>query len=215
MSSESSSALSTTVTLALGTLKHVKTFSKHIIIQVESTQDTDLAQWADIYRIYTSLKQISWCINQILGLFITCYLTAGILEYALGLDEVFIEKGDRDWTSSICIMFFFLDRCVVICLAADITRIMQKFKVWLAEKHNRLDIKSDQLYLIINELDKNVVAIKGSNVFPISYALAADVRREHLTTFSSAGCVIKFGMFHFYQQMAGMTVTYFIICVQF
>lgn len=52
---------------------------------------------------------------------------------------------------------------------------MNKLKHWLSKDENRLQLSKQELYLRINELDTNVVAVKASNVFPITYSLLANV----------------------------------------
>lgn len=54
---------------------------------------------------------------------------------------------------------------------------MESFKRWLSHEDNRQDIPGDQIPFIINELDTNSVAIKGNNVFPVTYGLVANVSR--------------------------------------
>lgn len=57
-----------------------------------------------------------------------------------------------------------------------------KLKEWLAIDENRKAIPSDLLLVIINELDTNMVAVKASGVFPITYSLAASVSLIHVLT---------------------------------
>lgn len=49
---------------------------------------------------------------------------------------------------------------------------------------NREGINSDKLVLILNDLDNNSVAIKGSKVFSLTYSLAGNVS-TYLYSFKS------------------------------
>lgn len=53
-------------------------------------------------------------------------------------------------------------------------------KEWLSEDNNRREIPTDQLQLTLNELDTHTVAIKGSNIIPVTYSLLANVCNTYL-----------------------------------
>lgn len=57
---------------------------------------------------------------------------------------------------------------------------MNCFKEWLSLEENRRNIAMDHLYIVINELDTHVVSMKGSNIFPVTYSLAAKVKYQYL-----------------------------------
>lgn len=52
---------------------------------------------------------------------------------------------------------------------------MSYLKTWLYCDSNRKNIPMDELYVTMNEVDSNIVAIKAGNVFSISYSLLANV----------------------------------------
>lgn len=149
----------------------IKFVGKHIIIEMECGHK----RWLEIYKQYLSLKQLSKMINSLVGLSVTCSLVAGILEYAIGLDEVFVEKTSAQLANSAGIIFYFFNKIAFIMISADVCRRISGFKEWLSVDENRVGIPPDQLSFIVNELDTNVVAIKGSNIFPVTHALAANV----------------------------------------
>ncbi len=144
---------------------------KHIIIEMECRHKG----WLSIYSQYLSLKQLTNMINPIIGFSVTCSLAAGVLEYAIGLDEVFVEKTASQLANSAGIIFYFFNKITFIMISADVCRKISGFKEWLSVDENRVGIPPDQLSFIVNELDTNVVAVKGSNIFPVTYALAANV----------------------------------------
>jgi len=189
---------------------------KHMIIEMEcchSHSDND-KRWLGIYKQYLSLKQLTNMINSVIGPSVTCALFAGILEYAIGLDEIFVEKSSQ-LKNSAAIIFYFLSKISFVLISADVCRKMTTFKEWLSVDENRVGIPSDQLSFIINELDTNVVAIKGSNIFPLTYGLAANVSKLlNLIAFAKVGERHHLTKMYFLLQLAGITITYFIICVQ-
>lgn len=52
---------------------------------------------------------------------------------------------------------------------------MTAFKKWILEDENREIIPPEMVPVLINELDTNVVALKGSSVFPVTLGLVANV----------------------------------------
>lgn len=52
---------------------------------------------------------------------------------------------------------------------------MNTLKAWLSKEENRRGIPFDQLHMITNELDTYAVSIKGSDIFPITHSLVANV----------------------------------------
>lgn len=60
---------------------------------------------------------------------------------------------------------------------------MCQFKVWVGNQENRslLGIDSDQLTILLNEMDSSVVSIKASGIFPITYGLLVNVSLSNET----------------------------------
>lgn len=52
---------------------------------------------------------------------------------------------------------------------------MKKLKTWLGSEENLKKMPNDVLYLSLNDVDAQLVAIRGSNVFPITYQLLTGV----------------------------------------
>lgn len=96
---------------------------------------------------------------------------------------------------------------------------VNKLKEWLIFDENPEKVPSDELLTLMNDLDNCRVAMKGSGVYPVTYSGLAKVqtliflfkwdfdRDQYFCTFSSESI-------YSFLQMAGQTVTYFIICVQ-
>lgn len=53
---------------------------------------------------------------------------------------------------------------------------MTTFSDWLTEREVRKQVPFQELYIIGKELDKNAIAIRAGDVFPITYSLVANVR---------------------------------------
>lgn len=52
---------------------------------------------------------------------------------------------------------------------------MSKWKAWLLKNENSLQIPTNEVYLIVNDIDGHSVAVKAGKVFPITYAMMATV----------------------------------------
>lgn len=49
-------------------------------------------------------------------------------------------------------------------------------KAWLATEENKAFVPHEDLELLLTELDNNTIAIKASNVFPVTFHTVAHVR---------------------------------------
>lgn len=52
---------------------------------------------------------------------------------------------------------------------------MEAFRTWIKLAENRRGLNSDELHLLIHELDAHPVSIKGSGIFPITYSVVVNV----------------------------------------
>lgn len=57
---------------------------------------------------------------------------------------------------------------------------MAKFNVWLSDEGNIRQVSSKELHTLYNELNTQVVAIKGNGVFTLTYSVVASVRFQVL-----------------------------------
>lgn len=79
--------------------------------------------WPVIHQKYESLKNLTDLINNVHGLSITCFLVVSVLEYAIGLDEFFVERKETV-CAKLVVGCFFLEKCAVVLVAADICRLV-------------------------------------------------------------------------------------------
>lgn len=56
---------------------------------------------------------------------------------------------------------------------------MKAFKIWLANEEVYRHFSTEQLFLTVNEIDTNVIAIQGSNIFPLTYSTLANVNKKN------------------------------------
>lgn len=94
---------------------------KESAVQIESLRDG--TSWKTIQQKYESLKILTDLINSVHGLSITCFLVVSVLEYAIGLDEVFVE-GTKTICGKVISVFYFVQKCVILVIAADIGRLV-------------------------------------------------------------------------------------------
>lgn len=52
---------------------------------------------------------------------------------------------------------------------------MASIKDWLAFQKNQKVVPVEQLTMVLNQIDTNAVALKGNNVFTITYSTLANV----------------------------------------
>lgn len=52
---------------------------------------------------------------------------------------------------------------------------MDSFKEWFGLERNRKNIPVEEVPFLLNEINTHAVAIKGNNIFPVTYSLAANV----------------------------------------
>lgn len=57
---------------------------------------------------------------------------------------------------------------------------MKTLKHWMSQVENRWKLRQDQVTIILNEIDDNVVSIKGSNIYPLTFSIIANVSSEIL-----------------------------------
>lgn len=53
---------------------------------------------------------------------------------------------------------------------------VEKLKQWLSNDTYRKDIPIDTLFIVVNEIDNHVIAMKGNGIFSITYSVVANVR---------------------------------------
>lgn len=91
---------------------------------------------------------------------------------------------------------------------------MNVLKLWLASEEGKRQLPSNELHIILNELDNHQVSIKAANTFPMTYTVLTHVRQFYFEL--NTCCQEKHHVTNFlYFQVVEVTVTFFIICVQF
>lgn len=146
-------------------------------------------QWLLRHRQYRALQRLVTLINAVFGTNMTLFLADAILYYSTGVFEVFVQDSKNyDGSKVFRLSFFFLNTCVILIFSADVSHQMNVMKEWLALDRIKGNIPIDQLRIYLNDLEMRVVAVKGSNIFSLTFSVIA--------------------------QIVALTVTYFVICVQ-
>lgn len=60
---------------------------------------------------------------------------------------------------------------------------VEKLKQWLSNDTFRKNVPFDTLFIVVNEIDNHVVAIKGNGIFSITYSVVANVRSSNIISF--------------------------------
>lgn len=148
--------------------------------QVGSTktiQPENLPTWIDIYQQFKSIKRLSRMINQYLGTNVTCFISTAILFFATSLDDIVTERQKS--IMLIRVIFIYCNYGAILIVAADINHQIQQTEDCLTlykEPGNAISIEDMFCAGVLrSELEKKVVAIRGSNVFPITYSHLANV----------------------------------------
>lgn len=167
-----------------------RSFSQYLVLKNTRHSDNDiqlasLRSWEQIKRYLNFLRELSTLINNLFGSHMTLFLVHSILEYAISFNVVLIKgggggsggSGSYDLAASICFIYFLGTTCAILLFSADVCHQMEKLKEWLAPEENRIQLTTQNLVIILNDLDNHVISIKGSNIFPVTYALVASVRK--------------------------------------
>lgn len=139
---------------------------------------------------YFTLQRLTRLVNQVHGTNMLLFLVDAVLYYSTGFIEVFIEEsGNFDVSKIFRIVFFFANTCAIMWYAADVPCQMgNAFKEWMVTEGIKEGIKLDQLHIFVNDLQMNEISLKASEIFPVTFQVIA--------------------------QLVGVTVTYFVICIQ-
>lgn len=175
------------------------TDDKHVVIEMEAE-----FKWADIYAQFQFLKRLSRLINKIVASNVTFLVAVVSLYYAINIGQTLLNNGNTVdvhiilKSKMVRSIFYYVEYGMILLVAADVGRQvsfkisdathnlflpclklfsvqMDTLRDWLSVTDNRKQVPLDELCLTINELDKQVVAVKGSHVFPITYSLLANV----------------------------------------
>lgn len=131
--------------------------------------------WLTIRQNYEALRKMSVVISENLGTLITVFLLEFVFYFAVGFDEMF-DFTNSDWSLIGNMLFWFIESCGILYFAADACHKVSVVTDWFRVMEQAKYIPNFEFYLIMNEVQSNSVAIKGSNVYPITYSFVASVR---------------------------------------
>ncbi len=141
-------------------------------------------KWGKVKNYLKSLKILSKLINQVFGSNVTIFLLEAVVYYATSFDQVFIEShrvdggsGHQEYGAMIRLIFYFTSACIILLLSADVCHQMNRLKEWLGQEENRAEVPQDCLMMILNEVDSGLVAVRGNDIFPVTYTLVANVSK--------------------------------------
>lgn len=137
--------------------------------------------WLKIQANLEFLRKMSASMNKLFGQNVTLFLSESVLYYSIGFNDVFVEAAaehnGRDWGVMIRFLVFFGSTCAIMITAADVTYQMDSLKEWLSVEENRMQVELHHLQVLLNQVDTHLVSVKGSNIFPITYGVIANVSK--------------------------------------
>lgn len=158
-----------------------------ILMSRKLKTDSQLGAYDTVHNNYLALKKFTSLINSMFDSNVTCFLLDAVLYYSTSFNEVFIEGvGFTDWNKSFRVLFFFCNMCIALLISAEIVHCMQALKDWLVFavlnpagrqlfQRKELAIPLEEIHIYINDLASDVISMKGSDVFSITYSLLANV----------------------------------------
>lgn len=187
-------------TFYLYVLIHAEVLTMWTVVDgfVYSLNGDKLLSADEVISEYESIKELCSLFNRTLGSLVTYFLVDVTLIYAINMGNFF--RGLAGFVFTLSFTFFFI---IILVLAADVVHKVQqrilpiniselfklpdffsmlgqmnRLKIWLGKPKNRNGISGgiDQIAFIMNDLDTNAVAIKGSNIYAINFSLLASVK---------------------------------------
>lgn len=132
-----------------------------------------------VVRDYIHIRKFSTLMNHTFGNFVTCYLLNTSVYYAVAF------YGISHWSAVVTRMFYLGGAVIILVISADVTKQVQSMKEWLSYNTNVDLIPQDMLQVMWQELETNQVAIRGSNVYPVTYSLVSNVGNTCIYLFPS------------------------------
>ncbi len=142
--------------------------------------NSTVVTWETIKTHLKFLRELSTLMNNLFGGHMTMFSVHSILEYAISFNVVLFKGGrsaSYDVAATICFIYFLGTTCAILLFSADVCHQMEKLKEWLASEENRMQLCTQTLVMTLNDLDSHVISVKGSNIFPVTFALVASVRK--------------------------------------
>lgn len=75
--------------------------------------------WNEVYQEYMYIRHLSDLINKVAGKLVTLFLLSGILDYAVGIDELISNTGWRNWSNVAGEVFYVCYTIAFLCFSAE------------------------------------------------------------------------------------------------
>lgn len=140
-------------------------------------------EWKRIDNYFSALKQLTALITKIFGKAVILFLLESLLNYGASIDDLVLQQVNTDW-KLLCLDIIYFTLChFIIIFSADVCCLANKLKEWLSVDKNREQVSTDKLIVTLDELNANMVGIKGSNLLTITYSLIGNVRKRIVVKF--------------------------------
>lgn len=131
--------------------------------------------WQKVHGEYKSLKKLSVLINTLIGTNVALFVPFATVYFATSLEHVFLGNLPMDFGRMARTAFFYLDELTILLVSADVCHRLASLGDWIADDKHRDTVPVRDLQYVLFELDQHTVAIKGRNIFPITYSLVGNV----------------------------------------
>lgn len=132
--------------------------------------------WNQIDSQLTSIRNLADKINDLISSMTTCFVILLVLYFAVETEKEMSNDEQSDWISALELTLFMVFGVLLLILMADVSNKMGQIKNWFLVSENRNQVQPPcHLAVILHQLEFNGVAVKASNVFPITFGVAASV----------------------------------------
>lgn len=206
--------LMATFVLWIPSKKFVQTLSANLS---DSSRCLATMHWKVFENQFAMLRQLSRLVNRAFGNVVVWFVLECLLYYCCEADEIIgqFQHENTDWKRVVFTSLYMLQFHFILLLSADIpSKVINRatffrfdlhkalcnrfcwlqmsvVKEWLEIPENVNSIFPNKLSLILDNLNSNDVAVKGSNYFSISYpflgsvSVNAHLLKPHLSTSGS------------------------------
>lgn len=138
----------------------------------------------------SALENLCNLVNKLYGSSLSYFLIGNVLFYSTEFFKVFIKESKNfDGLNAFRFLFFFANDCMIVWFAADVPFLMHNaVREWIKSESIREGMGMGLLNILLCDLQANEISMKAGGIFPVTYDMFA--------------------------HMVGLTVTYFVICIQ-
>lgn len=134
--------------------------------------------WPDIQDSLNCLRNLANEMNELLGHPLTLYVIASVLYFAIEAEAASARDGEYSKVPPVVeLLISFLFTSLFMLLMADVNYQVGGLKTWLINGSIGKSMEPiPNITLVLDLINNSGVALKASNIFPITYGFTATVR---------------------------------------